>query len=63
MGKKEDAFGHPIFALNLRILHRKGDEMLRTLVRNHVLGYSNVSGMQDEHADRGGAGVTIVKVK
>lgn len=47
----------------LRIVHGKGDGILRTLVRNHLRGYSHVSGMQDEHPDRGGAGVTIVKMK
>lgn len=47
----------------LRIVHGKGDGILRTLVRNHLRGYSHVAGMQDEHADRGGAGVTIVRLK
>ncbi|WP_138477785.1 endonuclease MutS2 [Dyadobacter bucti] len=47
----------------LRIVHGKGDGILRTLVRNHLKGYSHVSGMKDEHPDRGGAGVTIVKLK
>ncbi len=47
----------------LRIVHGKGDGILRTLVRNHLKGYSHVAGMQDEHPDRGGAGVTIVKLK
>jgi DNA mismatch repair protein MutS2 len=47
----------------IRIVHGKGDGILRTLVRNHLRGYSHVSGMQDEHPDRGGAGVTIVKLK
>ncbi|WP_159470659.1 endonuclease MutS2 [Dyadobacter sp. 3J3] len=47
----------------LRVVHGKGDGILRTLVRNHLRGYSHVAGMQDEHADRGGAGVTIVKLK
>ena len=47
----------------LRIVHGKGDGILRTLVRNHLRGYSQVAGMQDEHADRGGSGVTIVKLK
>jgi DNA mismatch repair protein MutS2 len=47
----------------LRIVHGKGDGILRTLVRNHLRGYSHVSGMKDEHPDRGGAGVTIVKLK
>jgi DNA mismatch repair protein MutS2 len=47
----------------IRIVHGKGDGILRTLVRNHLKGYSHVAGMHDEHADRGGAGVTIVKLK
>ncbi|GAA4438045.1 endonuclease MutS2 [Ravibacter arvi] len=44
----------------LRVVHGKGDGILRTLVRNHLKGYKEVSRMTDEHADRGGAGVTIV---
>ena len=47
----------------LRIVHGKGDGILRTLVRNHLRGYKQVARMEDEHADRGGAGVTIVKMK
>ena len=47
----------------LRIVHGKGDGILRTLVRNHLRGYKQVGKMEDEHADRGGAGVTIVKIK
>lgn len=47
----------------LRIVHGKGDGILRTLVRNHLRGYKQVGRMEDEHADRGGAGVTIVKMK
>jgi DNA mismatch repair protein MutS2 len=47
----------------LRVVHGKGDGILRTMVRNHLRGYSHVAGMQDEHPDRGGAGVTIVKLK
>ncbi|WP_020607655.1 endonuclease MutS2 [Spirosoma spitsbergense] len=47
----------------LRIVHGKGDGILRTLVRNHLRGYKQVGKMEDEHADRGGAGVTIVRMK
>ncbi|MGD6027665.1 Smr/MutS family protein, partial [Xanthomonas citri pv. citri] len=47
----------------LRIVHGKGDGILRTLVRNHLRGYSQVAAMNDEHADRGGAGVTLVRLK
>jgi DNA mismatch repair protein MutS2 len=44
----------------LRIVHGKGDGILRQLVRTHLRAYKQVGTMQDEHPDRGGAGVTIV---
>ncbi|RIV20589.1 endonuclease MutS2 [Fibrisoma montanum] len=47
----------------LRVVHGKGDGILRNLVRNHLRTYKQVARMEDEHADRGGAGVTIVKMK
>lgn len=47
----------------LRIVHGKGDGILRNLIRTHLRGYKQVGNMQDEHADRGGAGVTVVKMK
>ncbi|SDM00511.1 endonuclease MutS2 [Siphonobacter aquaeclarae] len=47
----------------LRIVHGKGDGILRQLIRNHLRGYSQVAAMTDEHADRGGAGVTVVRMK
>lgn len=47
----------------LRIVHGKGDGILRNLVRTHLRRYKQVAKMEDEHADRGGAGVTIVRMK
>lgn len=47
----------------LRIVHGKGDGILRTLVRNHLRTYREVARMTDEHADRGGAGVTVVQMR
>ncbi|KAB7730994.1 endonuclease MutS2 [Rudanella paleaurantiibacter] len=47
----------------LRIVHGKGDGILRNLVRTHLRRYKQVARMEDEHADRGGAGVTIVKMR
>jgi DNA mismatch repair protein MutS2 len=47
----------------LRIVHGKGDGILRTLVRNHLRTYKQVQSMEDEHADRGGPGVTVVRMK
>jgi DNA mismatch repair protein MutS2 len=47
----------------LRIVHGKGDGILRTLIRNHLKRSKFIASMSDEHADRGGAGVTIIKMK
>jgi DNA mismatch repair protein MutS2 len=47
----------------VRIVHGKGDGILRNLVRAQLRKYSQVNSFTDEHADRGGAGVTIVKMK
>ncbi len=47
----------------LRIVHGKGDGILRSLIRNQIKAYKQVASMTDEHADRGGAGVTIVKMR
>ena len=47
----------------LRIIHGKGDGILRNLIRQHLRSYKQVAGMADEHADRGGQGVTIVRMK
>ncbi|KPM47576.1 endonuclease MutS2 [Jiulongibacter sediminis] len=46
----------------LRIVHGKGDGILRNLVRTHLKSYKQVNKFEDEHADRGGHGVTIVKL-
>jgi DNA mismatch repair protein MutS2 len=48
--------GYPQF----RILHGKGDGILRNLVRNHLKTYKQVRKIADEHPDRGGQGVSIV---
>ena len=47
----------------LRIVHGKGDGILRKLIREKLKEYAQVAAFADEHADRGGAGVTIVKMK
>ena len=45
---------------NLKIIHGKGDGILRKLIRNYLKKYSEVSRMEDEHPDRGGDGITYV---
>ena len=50
-------FGTP----SVRIIHGKGDGILRELLRNELRSYNEVSSFGDEHADRGGAGITVVQ--
>ena len=47
----------------VRILHGKGDGILRNLVKEQLKRYREVKLVQDEHADRGGAGISIVTFK
>lgn len=47
----------------IRVVHGKGDGILRRLVRDQLQHFRQVSRMEDEHADRGGAGVTIVYMR
>ena len=44
----------------LRILHGKGDGILRQLIRQYLDSVDLVESYGDEHVDLGGAGVTIV---
>lgn len=45
------------------ILHGKGEGVLRSVVRNYLTGMKSVSSFRDEHADRGGAGITLISIK
>jgi len=47
----------------LRIIHGKGNGILREVVRDYLQRHNGVSQVQDEHVERGGAGVTIVKLR
>lgn len=44
----------------VRILHGKGNGILRQLVRQYLSSESNVSHFADEHVQFGGAGITVV---
>jgi len=48
---------------NFKIIHGKGDGILRKLVRNYLKKYNQVERLEDEHADRGGDGITYVYLK
>ena len=47
----------------LRIIHGKGNGVLREVVRNYLRSHDRVASAYDEHVERGGAGVTIVRMK
>ncbi len=48
---------------NLKIIHGKGDGILRKMIRQYLKKYEQVDRMEDEHADRGGDGITYVYLK
>ncbi|MGM0612713.1 MAG: Smr/MutS family protein, partial [Bacteroidota bacterium] len=48
---------------DLRILHGKGHGVLRSVVRDYLAGLDEVKNFHDEHVERGGQGVTIVRLK
>ncbi|WP_420387780.1 endonuclease MutS2 [Roseivirga sp.] len=46
----------------LQIVHGKGNGVLRQVTRDHLKNYREISSVRDEHADRGGAGVTLLTI-
>lgn len=44
----------------IRILHGKGNGILREMIRQHLKGTNGIDHMEDAHVDHGGAGITIV---
>lgn len=47
---------------NLRILHGKGNGILRQLVRDYLNTIDVVRSFRDEHVDMGGSGITVVEL-
>lgn len=47
----------------LRILHGKGEGVLRQVVRDALKRNKHVASFADEHVERGGAGITVVVLK
>lgn len=43
---------------SMRIVHGKGDGILRKFIRDYLRKYSQVTRIEDEHPDRGGDGIT-----
>lgn len=47
----------------LKILHGKGEGVLRKVVRDHLKKFKEVASMKDEHIEQGGDGITVVVLK
>ncbi|ELR71814.1 Recombination inhibitory protein MutS2 [Fulvivirga imtechensis AK7] len=47
----------------VRILHGKGNGILKDLIRNYLKDSNVVSTIADEHVERGGAGISVVVLK
>ena len=47
----------------LKILHGKGEGVLRKVIREHLKKTNQVVSLADEHVERGGAGITVVVLK
>ncbi len=45
---------------SLKIIHGKGNGILRKMIRDYLRKYKEVDRMEDEHPDRGGDGITYV---
>jgi DNA mismatch repair protein MutS2 len=47
----------------VRIIHGKGEGVLRKVVREYLSTLKALGNFRDEHADRGGEGITIVTLR
>ncbi len=47
----------------IKILHGKGEGVLRKVVRDQLRRYREVASLSDEHVERGGDGITVVVLK
>jgi len=47
----------------LKILHGKGEGILRKVIRERLKKYKEVASVADEHVERGGDGITVVILK
>lgn len=49
--------------VEVKILHGKGEGVLRKMIRDYLKKQRTVESFADEHADRGGDGITVVRLK
>jgi DNA mismatch repair protein MutS2 len=47
----------------VKILHGKGEGVLRKIIRDQLKKYKHVAAFADEHVERGGDGITVVVLK
>jgi DNA mismatch repair protein MutS2 len=47
----------------LKIIHGKGEGVLRNVVRDYLKKVQEIESITDDHADRGGAGITLIVLK
>ena len=47
----------------IKILHGKGEGVLRKVIRDQLKRYKQVASIKDEHVERGGDGITVVVLK
>lgn len=47
----------------VKVVHGKGYGILRDLLRSHLSDHPGIGKIEDEHADRGGSGISIVTLK
>lgn len=47
----------------VKILHGKGDGILRQVIRDHIRNSQVAATVADEHVERGGAGISVVQLK
>jgi len=52
-----------VSARELRILHGKGNGVLRQLIREYLHSVDLVEWYGDEHVDLGGAGITVIRLE
>lgn len=50
-------------ANEVRIVHGKGHGILRDLVRNHLSHHPHIVSISDDHVDRGGSGISILRFR
>ncbi|MEM6522770.1 MAG: endonuclease MutS2 [Bacteroidota bacterium] len=47
----------------IKILHGKGDGILRKIIREHLKGAPYIESIRDEHVEQGGAGISVIQLK